>query len=64
MSADAHATAYEVVFSCDRCEADYLPTSGECPECGDWAFTASFGPAPVALSSRVIGGPEGAGDRR
>ena len=56
MSADPNASGYELVFTCDRCEADYLPTAGECPECGDWAFTAALGPAPVVLASRVIGG--------
>ena len=56
MSAAANVSDDELVFTCDRCEADYLPTAGECPECGDWAFTAALGPAPVVFSSRVIGG--------
>ena len=56
MSADTCAAGYVLVFTCDRCEADYLPSAGECPECGDWAFTAAVGPAPLTLSSRDIGG--------
>ncbi len=56
MSAATDASAYELVFTCDGCGADYLPTAGECPECGDWAFTAALGAAPVVLASRVIGG--------
>ena len=56
MSADLNVSGYELVFTCDGCGADYLPTAGECPECGDWAFTAAVGPAPVVLASRVIGG--------
>lgn len=42
-----------VVFICRSCKTDYAPALGECPECGDWAFTAAISPALLPVPRRA-----------
>ncbi|WP_214369029.1 hypothetical protein [Pseudonocardia sp. H11422] len=42
-----------VVFICRSCETEYPPALGECPECGDWAFTAALSPALMPVPRRA-----------
>lgn len=44
-----------LVFVCRTCETGYEPDVGECPECGDWTFTAVLDTATVAPVSRLAG---------
>lgn len=44
-----------LVFVCRACETGYEPDAGECPECGDWMFTAVLRPAAIVLSPGPVG---------
>lgn len=41
-----------LIFLCHTCGTGYEPDAGECPECGDWSFTAVLRPAAVGPSPR------------
>ena len=45
-----------VVFICRACETEYAPEIGECPECGDWAFTAALSPSLLPVPRATGGG--------
>lgn len=44
-----------LVFVCRTCETGYKPDAGECPECGDWMFTAVLRLAAIVPSPRPVG---------